>query len=536
MSKRFFTCFILAFFSFISSGQTYNWVKHNSISVQANPLLAAFPSTSDQAGNLITGSLLVYKQGYSSDYYGDVIIRKYNNAGSVSVSKTLTGKAVIKGVQTDDGGNIYAYGLFMDTLFIDPGNFILNTSSGFNLNSFIIKFSSSGNFIWKKNLNVTSGNGWDITTAKVKGNFIYAGLFIGLFQSSLKKFDLNGNETGSFNISPVRGFSAIDVDPMGNIFTAGSCQNGNIQFSNLNINCPYVYSLFFAKFNSSFACQWVKFVQDVTFASPFLICDNSGNAYATGDLSNNFVFDTIQTQGPHWVYDFYLAKIHSSGNFLWVREVPNNPGGGDAEIGPCNNLTVDNMGNVYFTGMQRGTINWGPFSTSGNSDVLVLKYNSSGNILWGKTGGGSGTDRGHSISLDNTGNILLSGNFENNAQFDTIAVNSPSNLNGFAAKLSNPPLGIINYNNNQPSGFSLSSYPNPFNPVTVIKYELRTAGSVTLKLYDILGNEIETLINEKQSAGTYNFEWNAEKFSSGIYLAKLNTGDFSKTIKLIFAK
>jgi type IX secretion system substrate protein/beta-propeller repeat-containing protein len=535
MSKTVFTCLFIFMSAIVSWGQTYNWVKYNSIPIQVNPSIAVFPSVSDQSGNLVTGSILVFKL-ILNDCYGDVIIRKYNNAGMITASKTLTGKAVIKGVQTDDAGSIYVYGSFMDTLLIDPGNMLLNTGSGLNINWFMIKLNGSCNFVWKKNFTLAYGNDVNINTAKIKGGFIYTGLFFDTFNGALKKLDLNGNETAGFNVTPIRTFSSIDIDPQGNIFIAGSCQDGNIQFSNISANCPYVYSMYFAKFNSSFAGQWAKFVQDATFTSPYVTCDNTGNAYAGGDLNGAFVFDTVHTHGPSWVYDFFVAKINSGGSFLWVREVPDNPTG-DAQIGVCNKIAVDNLNNVYMTGTTRGFINWGPFTTTGtNGDVLVLKYNPSGEIIWGKTAGGSGSDIGHSISTDNTGNILLSGNFQNSVQFDTIAINTASILNGFAAKLSNPPLGIINYNSNVPESFLLSAYPNPFNPVTVIKYGLHVPGLVNLKVYDILGNELEILINRYQAAGTYNYEWNAGKYSSGIYFVELDAGDFSKTIKLMLVK
>ena len=88
-----------------------------------------------------------------------------------------------------------------------------------------------------------------------------------------------------------------------------------------------------------------------------------------------------------------------------------------------------------------------------------------------------------------------------------------------------------------PKQFSLyQNYPNPFNPVTEIKYDLPSAGIVKISVYDILGREIAVLKNEKQTAGTYNIEWNASNFASGVYIYKIETDGFVHSRKMILLK
>jgi hypothetical protein len=95
------------------------------------------------------------------------------------------------------------------------------------------------------------------------------------------------------------------------------------------------------------------------------------------------------------------------------------------------------------------------------------------------------------------------------------------------------------------SGFYLDqNYPNPFNPSTIIKYTIsnviasgtKQSQQVLLKVYDILGNEIATLVNEEKPAGTYEIEFNGTGLSSGVYLYKLQAGDFVATKKMILMK
>jgi hypothetical protein len=88
-----------------------------------------------------------------------------------------------------------------------------------------------------------------------------------------------------------------------------------------------------------------------------------------------------------------------------------------------------------------------------------------------------------------------------------------------------------------PENYALSqNYPNPFNPTTKINFMLPKSGMVTLKIYDILGSEVATLVNENMNAGSYNIDWNAGGLSSGVYFYRLQTGDFVDTKKMMLIK
>ena len=80
------------------------------------------------------------------------------------------------------------------------------------------------------------------------------------------------------------------------------------------------------------------------------------------------------------------------------------------------------------------------------------------------------------------------------------------------------------------------SVPNPFNPPITIRYNLPASGFVTLRIYDLSGREIETLVNENQAAGAHEITWAAEGLPSGIYFYKLKSGEYTETQKLILQK
>jgi hypothetical protein len=108
---------------------------------------------------------------------------------------------------------------------------------------------------------------------------------------------------------------------------------------------------------------------------------------------------------------------------------------------------------------------------------------------------------------------------------DTITVNIP------------PPVGVEDIISSIPTEFGLyQSYPNPFNPTTTIGYSIPELSFVTLRLFDVLGNEITILVNEEKPVGNYEVEFEASNLSSGIYFYRLQAGDFVDTKKMVLLK
>ncbi len=92
-------------------------------------------------------------------------------------------------------------------------------------------------------------------------------------------------------------------------------------------------------------------------------------------------------------------------------------------------------------------------------------------------------------------------------------------------------------NNQTPMSYILSqNYPNPFNPSTVIKYSVPKSGLVTLKVYNMLGQEVATLVNQMQNSGSYIVNFNASKLASGVYMYRIQSGDFTLTKKMELLK
>ena len=96
---------------------------------------------------------------------------------------------------------------------------------------------------------------------------------------------------------------------------------------------------------------------------------------------------------------------------------------------------------------------------------------------------------------------------------------------------------IQNISKLTPSSFSLyQNYPNPFNPTTTIKFDIQKTSLSKLFIYDVLGREVTTLVNEVLSAGSYEIGWNGSGYPSGVYFYTINTGDYKETKKMLMIK
>lgn len=98
-------------------------------------------------------------------------------------------------------------------------------------------------------------------------------------------------------------------------------------------------------------------------------------------------------------------------------------------------------------------------------------------------------------------------------------------------------IGIKNISNAIPDKFILEqNFPNPFNPVTSIVFKVKQNSDVNIVIFDVNGREIETIVNNRFTTGTYSVDWNAANFSSGVYFYQMTAGNFKETRKMILTK
>jgi hypothetical protein len=248
-----------------------------------------------------------------------------------------------------------------------------------------------------------------------------------------------------------------------------------------------------------------------------IIIDSLGNIYLTG---STFVSGTG--------YDFLTMKFNPSGELQWTSTYAGRSNYND----DANSIALDRFGNVYVTGKS-----WGYFN---DNEYATIKYDNNGNEKWAIRYRGVNSNLFNNvpsdICVDNTGNVYITGSSQGiNTGYDIVTikyVQTPSSLEDFSSDF--------------PATFSLyQNYPNPFNPTTKIRFtipldERRETKNVSLKIYDILGREVVTLVNEDKPSGSYEVEFNPASsiwnLASGIYFYQLKVGDYSETKKMIYLK
>lgn len=182
------------------------------------------------------------------------------------------------------------------------------------------------------------------------------------------------------------------------------------------------------------------------------------------------------------------------------------------------------MNNTVFaiTVLSNELIAGGSFTTAGgNSALRIAKWNGTS---WSPLGSGL---NGVVFTLTVYNNELIAG-----GSFSTAGGMSANNI----AKWSLP-TNIETATNEIPDAYTLyQNYPNPFNPETKINYAIPKQGHVTLKVYDISGREVMTLVNEVKTAGYYSINFNGNSLNSGVYFYRLTTADYTETRKMLLLK
>jgi hypothetical protein len=214
-------------------------------------------------------------------------------------------------------------------------------------------------------------------------------------------------------------------------------------------------------------------------------------------------------------FDACVQKCDPEGNVVW-RGAYNGPGD-TRDFGMS--ATVDGQGNVYLTGLSQIPYSW--------SGVFTVKYDAQGNHIWTALWdrGPLTVSVGEFIALDDSGHVYVGGRAADTTGFDYLVLRYRQDSG----------LGVEG--NGLPRGFDLSqNYPNPFNPSTTIRYGLRSRSHVTLTVYNALGQQVATLVQGEQEAGFHEVVFDASGLASGVYLYRLQAGDFVQTRGLLLQK
>lgn len=431
----------------------------------------------------------------TTDYSGgdDVFLIKTNSAGDTLWTRTYGTyhydyAACVH--QTNDGGYI----IFGETDSYDP-NF---------WEGFLIKTDSDGDTLWTKHL----------------GDFAYY-----FFQSGV---ELNGS--GYVAV----GYTKIDASDPEDIWLVKTDTEGDTvwtrTFGGSERDLP------------TSICRTVDggFIISGSTESPsagdfdalLIKTDADGNlewSKTYGGIKRDLASDVKQTDDGGYIIaghtesyghvnnytDAWLIRTDSDGDTLWTKTW-----GSDEHDGAMSVVQTTDGGFVW-TGYRK--------MSTFVQDLWVVKTDADGNTQASKTYGGTFNSIGRCINKTDDGSLIITGNYYNEANNtrDIWLLNFDPDLTDVEHEEETqiPETIILNQN-----------YPNPFNPITSIEFGIPESKLVTLVVYNLLGEQLEILVNEYLSAGNYKVDWNAKELPSGLYIYKILAGNYVKSKKMILLK
>jgi len=437
----------------------------------------------------------------------DIFLAKYNADGviqwGVSAGGVKTGEEA-KAVASDASGNIYITGMFVDTASF--GNITLIGNG--NSDIFIAKYNSQGQIQWAKN---AGGPNADI------------------------------------------GYT-ISVDKNGNLFVGGSFDSlatfgANIVYANGDT----LTDAFVALFDTDGNFKWVKtFGGENSDNCSKLITDTEGNCYAFGNFRSTALsgakFGNLTLNAASIGFDdVYFMKLSPTSEILWIKQA-----GGD-DIDRITDATMNSKGKILTAGYYKNYLKIGTDSlkAAGNEDIFLsqignnivpveltsfsAKYQN-GDIIMNWSTATEKNNYGFDIERSKDNIVFFKIGFikgngtvteERNYSFSDNAINTGK----YFYRLKQIDLDgsfeysvIIEVNTGIPDKFQLlQNYPNPFNPQTNISFTLPEEAKVTLSVYNVLGELVETMLNKEMNSGKYSVVFDASKYVSGIFFYKLNS-------------
>ncbi len=331
----------------------------------------------------------------------DVFITKLDANGNFVWVKQIGGSKedYSYSITLDKSGNVLCYGNYSATVDFDP-NFgtSTNTSIG-GTDIFILKLTSSGNFIWAKQMGGKSNDLAQSITTDSEGNIL---------------------TTGEFG-------KTADFDP------------GKDSF---NLSAQFAVGLFVSKLDNLGNFVWAKKFESTHWNQSLSITtDLVDNIYFTGDFGDIMDFDP--NSGVHnlqalWDFDVFICKLSKSGNFVWAKQFKSM----ETEMGFS--IATDKHSNVYTTGYFMAKADFDPsipgkhvlIAQPQSFGAFICKIDSSGTVAWAKQLGGNADTRGNTIVCDTYGNIISAGTFIGKTDFNPGVDTFYSSTNGHGAYIS----------------------------------------------------------------------------------------------------
>jgi hypothetical protein len=279
----------------------------------------------------------------------------------------------------------------------------------------------------------------------------------------------------------------------------------------------------------------------------------SGNSIIAGTLNYGIFFTT--NNGANWIQTSVnnrtVLSLASSGNNVFAatynncgvyKSTNNGLNWSQTSLNDRSIWVIAANGNNVYAGT--GDISGIYISTNNGTNWTqsLIMQSISALAVYGNTLFAGVSVTGFNVSFDNGNNWIQKNEGLGNLSTWSLFVSNGylyagTSTNGVYRRPLSELVGIHPISTETPSKYSLSqNYPNPFNPITNVKFSMLNARDVKLVVYDVMGREVQTLVNEKLSAGTYEVKFDGSMLNSGIYFYKMMTDGFTETKKMLMIK
>jgi hypothetical protein len=374
--------------------------------------------------SLYFGTDLLINSGTGTE---DIFLTKYDPLGNPVWAKSIGGQENERSVDVclDTAGHVYITGNYVDSSIVFDSISLLNANQG-TTDIFTAEFDASGTVLWAKTIGGTSDDAVESIAIEVSGNYVLTGGYLsdiftfgslsltnkGDYNYWLVKYNPGGGyplllkslESAHFNCG-----RAISVDKYGNSYVTGFFDTPTITIGSFQLNNKGKKNIFIAKIDPSGNVIWAKAAGGTDTDIPSgVVADSSGNCYVTGGYNSNpITFDALTLSG-YSTSDFFLVKYDPAGNAVWARRGTAN---GNAS---GHQMVADGNGNIFIVGSYTSSIFAGMntlYASGSSLEIFIVKYDSSGNIVWTRSPGGDDWDEADGVAIDQSENIYISGRY-----------------------------------------------------------------------------------------------------------------------------
>ncbi len=476
----------------------------------------------------------------------DAFVAKYDAAGNHIWSRRYGSTLVDYGreLAVDAAGNVYLAGFFTGTVDFGGGPLM---SAG-SLDVFVLKLDASGGFLWNKRLGSTGADECEGLALDSSANVVITGYFNGTVDFGggpimsagnqdifLAKYDASGAHVWSQRVGGTAYdyASAVACDPSANVVLIGYFFS-SADFGGGALMSAGNSDIFVAKYDPNGAHVWSRRYGSTFRDEGYAIdTDPSGRVLAAGAfrLTVDFGGGPLTSSGN---LDMFALQLDAAGTHQWSRRF------GDAADDAARAIVDDGYGGVFLTGYFNFFVDFGggEFVAAGATDTFLAKFNDAGVHQWSATFGDTQSDEGSALA-SRAGFVLTTGSFAQSVNFGGGPLNSAGG----------PDVYLLKYDADSATPVTVAfaptrlgqNYPNPFNPETSIPFSLANAGRVTLRVYDVSGRFVTTLLDENRGAGQHVARWDGRDArgrasSSGVYFVRLESDGTTETRKIVLLK